>query len=189
MNGESAQHLTGMGAGRNYKRTYRGIGEILTDIAFITRNIRLVRKIMRSGLISDAFRERLMLAVTSVYGCTYCSWVHTRQALRTGVDREEIARLLTGSVDNCPEDEAVALLYAQHWADSNTCPDPEAVDRLRQSYGAETAYAIDLTLRMIRVGNLSGNTWDRLLNRISFGRFKRVESKNRSSDGADKGVN
>ena len=189
MNGESAQHNTGTGTGRSYKRTYRGIREFLADIAFLTKNIRLVRKIMRGGLISDAFRERLMLAVTSVYGCTYCSWVHTRQALRTGVAEEEIARLLTGSVDNCPEDEAVALLYAQHWADSNTCPDPEAVDRLRHPYGAETAQVIDLTLRMIRVGNLSGNTWDRFINRISFGRFKRVDSTNRSVAGVSRGVN
>jgi hypothetical protein len=74
-------------------------------------------------------------------------------------------------MDNCPEEEAIALLYAQHWADSNAKPDPEATRRLEQAYGAEKAEAINLILRMIRVGNLSGNTWDHLLSRISFGRW------------------
>ena len=33
------------------------------------------------------------------------------------------------------------------------------------------AELINLVLRMIRVGNLWGNTWDLLLYRISFGRW------------------
>ena len=81
--------------------------------------------------------------------------------------------LLVGSVDNCPEEEVVALLYAQHWADSDAKPDTEATRRLEQVYGVEKAKAIDLVLRMIRNGNLTGNTWDRFLNRISFGRWRK----------------
>lgn len=74
-------------------------------------------------------------------------------------------------VDNCPQEEAVALLYAQHWADSNASPDTEATRRLEQAYGAEKAKAINIILRMIRVGNLWGNSWDCFLYRISFGRW------------------
>ncbi len=154
------------------KRTY-GIGEFFGDISFLTKNVRNVRRVMREKRIPSAFRERLMLAVTSVYGCRYCCWAHTREALRSGVEQEEIARLLAGSIDNCPEEEAIALLYAQHWADSDARPDPEAVGRLEEAYGAERAEAINLILRMIRVGNLWGNTWDRFLYRLSFSR--RVE--------------
>jgi len=110
-----------------------------------------------------------MLAVISVYGCRYCSWVHAREALRNGVNQTEIVRLLQGSVDICPEEEAVAVLYAQHWADSDTRPDHEAIGRLVKTYGLEKAEAIDLVLRMIRVGNLTGNTWDAFLAKVSFG--------------------
>jgi AhpD family alkylhydroperoxidase len=124
---------------------------------------------MRGKLISNAFRERLMLSVTSVYGCRYCCWAHTREALRSGIDQKEITVLLTGSVDNCPQEEALALLYAQHWADSNASPDPEATRRLEQAYGVEKAKMINIVLRMIRVGNLWGNSWDCFLYRISFG--------------------
>jgi len=42
---------------------------------------------------------------------------------------------------------------------------------MQHAYGVEKADAIDLVLRMIRFANLSGNTWDYLLHRLSFGRF------------------
>ncbi len=167
---DTGQPISEIATGRFTKRTY-SLRELFTDISFLIMNMRDVRRIMREKLIASAFRERLMLSVTSVYGCRYCCWAHTREALRSGVDQNEITGLLTGSVDNCPQEEAVALLYAQHWADSNASPDPEATRRLEQAYGAEKAKAINIILRMIRVGNLWGNSWDRFLYRISFGRW------------------
>jgi AhpD family alkylhydroperoxidase len=111
-----------------------------------------------------------MLAVTAVNGCRYCSYFHTRQALKSGISAEEIRDLLTGDTVNCPQNEAVAVAYAQHWAESNTHPDPEAVQRLQQTYGLEKTEAIHLILRTIRMANLLGNSWDYLIYRISFGR-------------------
>ncbi len=112
-----------------------------------------------------------MLAVTAVNGCLYCSYFHAKQALKSGITTEEISQLLSGDVTNCPEDEAVAVIYAQHWAESNAHPDPEAVKRVQQTYGIEKTEAIYLMLRMIRMGNLMGNSWDYFLYRISFGRW------------------
>ncbi len=145
------------------------------DMWFITRNMPTMIRVMAAGLVSHPFRERLMLAVTAVYGCRYCSWLHTGEALKSGIDQEEIAGLLAGSVDNCPEDEAIALLYAQHWADSDAKPDPEATRRLEEAYGPEKARAITLILYMNRFGNLSGNSLDRFLHRISFGKWGETE--------------
>ena len=159
------------GAGRFNRRTYHGLGEFFADMWFLTKNIRQSIRVMRGKLIAHSFRERLMLAVASVYGCTFCSWLHTREALRRGIDEGEIAILLAGSVDNCPQEEAVAILYAQHWADSDMHPDPEAVEELQRVYGADTAKIIDLVLRMNRVGELSGNTGDFLLYKVSGGRW------------------
>jgi len=113
-----------------------------------------------------------MLAVTSVEGCRYCSYFHSKLALKGGISQEEIGTLLSGDVEGCPEEETLAVLYAQHWAESNTHPDPEAVQKLQEIYGSEKAEAIHLMLRMIRLGNLLGNTWDYLLYRISFGKWR-----------------
>jgi len=156
---------------RSTKRTYHGLGEWFGDLAFMAKNLRALIRMSRKRTVRRDLRERLMLAVTSVYGCRYCTWVHTREALRSGVDPDEITVLLSGSVDSCPREEAVAVLYAQHWADADTRPDPEAFNRLVDTYGPEKAESINLVLRMIRIGNLMGNSWDSLLHRISFGRW------------------
>lgn len=153
------------------KRTYRSVREFLGDVCFVLRNFPGMFRILRRGTLSRAFRERLMLAVISVYGCRMCSWAHTREAFRTGVTPDEITALLSGTVDDCPPDEAVGVLYAQHWADSDTHPTPESGKTLVDSYGSEKAQAVNLMLRMMRAGNLTGNTWDYMLYRVSFGRL------------------
>jgi len=62
-------------------------------------------------------------------------------------------------------------LYAHHWAETNAQPDPAVRAKLLATYGAETARAIEFVLRMIRVGNLLGNTGDYILYRLSSGRL------------------
>ena len=126
---------------------------------------------MKQNLIPPAFRERLMLAVTTVNGCRYCSYFHAREALLAGIPEAEVESLLSGVVDDCPGEEAAAVFYARHWSESDADPDPDARQKLVEVYGGDTAGAIELLLRMIRMGNLTGNTWDYLLYRISFGRW------------------
>jgi AhpD family alkylhydroperoxidase len=152
------------------KRTYKSIKELFVDLFFPIKNMKRLREVKKRGLLSPAFQERLMLAVTAVNGCRYCSYFHTKQALKSGIPPPEISRLLSGDIDACPEDEAVAVIYAQHWAESDAHPDPEAFEGLQRAYGVEKTESIHLMLRMIRIGNLMGNTLDYLLYRISFGK-------------------
>ena len=154
------------------KRTYSSLRELAKDLTFTFLKKTQLREIKTKGLLSPAFRERLMLVVTAVNGCRYCSYFHAKLALRSGITPEEINQLLSGTVDNCPEDESVAMIYAQHWAESDTHSDPEAVIKMQQTYGVEKTEAIHLMLRMIRIGNLLGNSWDYLLYRMSFGKWR-----------------
>jgi AhpD family alkylhydroperoxidase len=122
-------------------------------------------------MISPPFRERLMLAVTSVNKCRYCSYAHTRRALMEGIPHDEIRELDGGTFRRSPADELPALLYAQHWSENSGVPEPEARAKLIETYGLEKTQAIELSLRLIQMGNLMGNTFDLFLNRISFGRW------------------
>jgi AhpD family alkylhydroperoxidase len=153
------------------KRIYNSPEDFISDVLFPFKNRKKLRWVMRGTLISPAFRERLMLAVTAVNGCRYCSYFHTGEALKSGLSREEISRLLSGESATCPPEEAPAVIYAQHWAESNARPDPVALQKLEEIYGREKTDAIHLVLRMIRIGNLSGNSWDYLLYRVSFGKW------------------
>lgn len=62
------------------------------------------------------------------------------------------------------------MIYARYWAESGAQPDPEDDQELMDVYGEEMATAIHIVLRMIRMGNLLGNTTDYILYRLAFGR-------------------
>ena len=112
------------------------------------------------------------MTVTEVNGCRYCSYYHSRRALTSGVPEAELREMLAGSIpQDTPAAELPALLYARHWAESNAAPDSQAEGRLREVYGEDRSQAIEIILRMIRVGNLLGNTADYWLAVLTFGRL------------------
>ncbi len=61
--------------------------------------------------------------------------------------------------------ELIALLYAQHYAETNRKPEPEMRNKLFEYYGEATTGHIVIIIRMIFFGNLYGNTWDAVLSR------------------------
>ena len=151
------------------KHLYQGWGEFMADLRYIMARRPLMRATMRGGLVSFAFRERLMMTVTQVNGCRYCSYFHAKEAAKAGIPAEELRTLLEGQVPaDSPADELPAIVYAQHWAESNAQPAAQALAQLEQVYGIERAEAIHLVLRVIRVGNLLGNTWDYVLFRLGL---------------------
>ena len=152
------------------RRIYRSPRELMRDARAIMADRQLLRTTMRGGL-DPAFRERLMLVVTGVNGCRYCSYAHARQALTAGLSEEEIERLGRRTFEASPPDELPALFYAQHWAETDGQPDREARVSVERTYGEERLARIEIVLRMIRVGNLLGNTLDYVLHRLTFGRL------------------
>lgn len=58
------------------------------------------------------------------------------------------------------EHELPALLFAQHYAETDRKPDPAMTARLAEFYGEKTAGDIMLLIRVIFFGNLLGNTFD-----------------------------
>ena len=153
------------------RRTYHSLSQVFADTKAILAQRDRMKSLMRGELIDAAFRERLMLAVTAVNGCRYCSYVHAKNALVEGISNEEIEALSEGELANSPREELPALLYAQHWAETNGNPASAARARVVEQYGEETTKTIEFALRTIQMGNLLGNTVDYLLYRVSFGRL------------------
>jgi AhpD family alkylhydroperoxidase len=127
-----------------------------SDMRDVIQHFPQMRETMRSRRVSRAFIEKIMLVISQVNGCRYCSYFHTRMALTSGVDEVEIEKLMALETGDFPPEQAVALAFAQHYAESGCCPDPEAEERFRSYYGLQVSGDMMNVMRMIKMGNL---TW------------------------------
>jgi len=107
--------------------------------------------------ITPAFSEKIMLAVTGVNQCTYCSYLHTETALKKGVSQEEIEMLLEGTTENHDKEESIGLLFAQHWADTRGNTTEESREKLVNFYGKGRAFHIEFFIITVYTGNMSSN--------------------------------
>lgn len=138
-----------------FKRIYT-IGEFYTSVHLAVRTFGRYRKCVRSGGMSPKAAERIMLAVTEVNGCEVCSYVHTKIALEKGISSEDIALMLSGSSEAVPEEEAAAILFAQHYADSRGKPSEAAWNRVLNEYGEQKAFGILGAARLMMTANIYG---------------------------------
>ena len=151
-------------------RKFESLGQATSDVYHFFRDPRAVLEMVTGrAAVSPQLREKLMLAVTSVNRCRYCSFIHTRLALREGLSDQDVEKLLGGVIDHVDEDERHALLYAQHWADTGGHPDLSARRAVVEAYGEDRTRAIETAIRAIMLGNYFGNTFDAALSKASFG--------------------
>lgn len=150
----------------DFKKRVYVLDNFFHDILSLGRNIFDLIDTICSRRINKAFREKLNMAVTSVLGCRYCSWLHTEMALSQGVEGKDLQNILSQELGDFPEKEAVALAFAQHYSETNGRPQKDAEMRFYEYYGRKMAKDILFYIQMMYIGNLSGNTIDALLNRV-----------------------
>lgn len=138
-----------------YDATVRGIR------AFPTVIFNRIKKRVSPDLI-----ERLMLVTTEVNGCDLCSYAHTRIALKEGFSKEEIESLLSGSSAYVHENDATAIFFAQHYAESKGRPEKDAYNRLAEIYGKREAYAMISAIQVMMMANIQGVFFSALLSRL-----------------------
>jgi AhpD family alkylhydroperoxidase len=153
------------------KRTYQGPGDFLKDLGYVSRRGATALELALGKGLSAHFREQLMLVVTGVNKCRYCTYIHSQAARLAGLSDARIEALLAGRIEDTAPEERVALRYALAWAETNGQPDEDLWHELCDEYGDYLARRIELALRMIRVGNLTGNSLDRFAHYISQGRW------------------
>jgi AhpD family alkylhydroperoxidase len=109
----------------------------------------------------------VILGVTSVNDCRWCSWLHTGIALKQGASLDELQSLLSaGSFGTVTDGEATAILFAQHFADTRRHPTPAARLALAKHYTPHQRLEIMAWIHFIYFANLSGNSADAWLARF-----------------------
>jgi AhpD family alkylhydroperoxidase len=132
----------------------------------------LLKTSKKLKIMNKKLKERIMLAITEVNGCSMCSYVHTKIALESGMDSECISGILNGDTSLIPVEDAVAVMFAQDFAASKERPSEASVNRIIEEYGYEKAQLILAACHMITMTNGMGTSMEYLWDRMKFKRNK-----------------
>jgi AhpD family alkylhydroperoxidase len=154
-------------------RTLQSAGEFLALLVDIFRTMFGLRSIAAENRISPQLSEKLMLAVTGVNECLYCSYLHTRTALEKGVPPDLIEELLAGNVSGISPEELPAVLYAQHFASTGGAVSDEARRTVVERYGEDMVRHMEGFIKIVHFGNLTSNTVYAFENRLLEGAQRR----------------
>ena len=131
-------------------------GELYNALVLVPRAVSKLNKNNKSNLLSAEFIERIQLAITEVNGCPACSYQHTKMALKQGMSNQEISSFLSGGDEFIKPEEAKAIVFGQHFADSRGFPKRYAYDALIKEYGEEKASIIMAASQVMITGNIYG---------------------------------
>ena len=135
-----------------------------------------LRQARRSGAVTEALQERVMLAVTAVNRCAMCSYAHAGMALKAGLSDAEIQSFAAGDFPDVPEEHGRAVLFGQYYAERRGKPEESVWRELVAACGPEQALGILAAARMIMLGNAIGIVFGSL-----SGRLRRRGGDSRSS--------
>lgn len=161
----------GISSSVGFKRKFN-FWEMYRAFTFLPRAALWMIGNKKSKLIDQQFAERLQLAITEVNGCAACSYQHTKMALRQGMSNEEISSFLSGGDDFIKPEEAKAIIFAQHFADSRGYPKRYFYDAIVKEYGNKQACIILSAAQIIFAGNLYGIPLSAFQSRLKGKPFK-----------------
>lgn len=154
-----------------FKRKFK-LWELYRSFVFAPRAIAKLTNNKKTNLVDGRFIERLQLAVTEVNGCAACSYQHTKMALEQGMSNEEINSFLSGGGDFIVKEEAKAILFAQHFADSRGIPQKSAYSAIVEEYGKQKSEIILAACQIMIAGNMYGIPFSAFLSRIKGKKYK-----------------
>jgi AhpD family alkylhydroperoxidase len=138
----------------------------------IPKSILILVRNKKSKLVSQNFIQRLHLVVTEVNGCPVCSYEHTKMALKRGMSGDEISSFLSGENNFIKPEEAKAIIFAQHFADSRGYPSEDAYSSIEKEYGIKEAEVILSANQLMISGNMYGLPWSAFKSRLSGKTYK-----------------
>nr|WP_321227950.1 carboxymuconolactone decarboxylase family protein [uncultured Psychroserpens sp.] len=146
--------------------------EMYRAFVYLPRAMKTMIRNNKSQLVDTDFAKRLQLAVTEVNGCAICSYGHTKMALRQGMSGEEISSFLSGENHFIKLEEAKAIMFAQHFADSRGFPKKYTFDVVVKEYGEKKTLVILSVIQIITVGNMLGIPFSAFQSRLKGKPYK-----------------
>lgn len=160
-----------IGSRTEFKRRF-SLWEMYRSFVFLPRAMNKMIGNNKSKLVDTDFIRRLQLAVTEVNGCPACSYQHTKMALQQGMSGEEISSFLSGGDQFIKPQEAKAIMFAQHFADSRGYPKKYAYDSIVKEYGEKEAHIILSAVQTMIAGNMYGIPYSAFQSRLKGKPYK-----------------
>ncbi|RVU54988.1 carboxymuconolactone decarboxylase family protein [Anaerosphaera multitolerans] len=152
-----------------FGRRLYSLGKAYRNLYYGIRAMPKLKKFISSGLLTEKFKERIMLAVTEVNGCFMCSYAHTEMALESGLSKGEIDNILNSVLGDVPKDEQEGILFSQYYANNRGAVSLTAWEKIINDYGKDKALGILSAIQVIMMGNTFGIPLGSLIARFKKG--------------------
>lgn len=144
--------------------------QLIGDVLSLTPQTGIIYRVWLKHEIDPGFREELMLAVSELNQCRYCTWAHHEWAQMVGVSDDELAHIEQLDPTGFDRKKWLAISYVRALVSANFGPIDEAlVFEMQASYSTQEIKEIDIVARIMDIANRSANTWDALLSRLRGG--------------------
>jgi AhpD family alkylhydroperoxidase len=164
---EAAEEKADSPRGGFRKRTITPLGFVAAVASIATEAPTLLRVWAMRGL-DPGFRETLMLAVARFNDSKYCSWAHHEWALIEGVPEDELAHVEHLDRTHFDPKTWLAVSFVRALVAAEFGPvSKELMQDMQASYTAEEIEEITLVAKVMDALNVSSNTFDAFLSRMS----------------------
>lgn len=144
--------------------------EMVGSAISMVPSIGTIYKVWVKHEIDPGFREELMLAVSELNHCRYCTWAHHEWAHMVGVSDDELAHVEQMDPTGFDRRKWLAISYVRALVTAKFGRvDKELVREMKAKYTPMEIKEIEIVARVMDIGNRGANTWDALLSRLRGG--------------------
>jgi AhpD family alkylhydroperoxidase len=164
---EAAKPKSAFGGFRKRTITTR---ELVGSSLAMVPSIGTIYKVWVKHEIDPGFREELMLAVSELNHCRYCTWAHHEWAHMVGVSDDELAHVEQMDPTGFDRRKWLAISYVRALVTAKfERVDKDLVREMKAKYTPMEIKEIEIVARIMDIGNRAANTWDALLSRLRGG--------------------
>jgi AhpD family alkylhydroperoxidase len=141
--------------------------EFVRGAASLVPDAPTIYKVWGKHELDAGFREELMLAVSKLNDCKYCSWGHYEWAHIAGVSEEELAQIEQLDPASFDRKKWLAISYVRALVTAGFgAVSADLVNEMRANYTDTEIKEIELVAKVMDIANRGANTWDSMLSRL-----------------------
>lgn len=141
--------------------------QLAGSAASLAPEVGAIYRIWARHAIDPGFREELMLAVSRLNDCRFCTWGHQEWAQMNGISDDELARIEQLDPSGFDRRKWLAITYVRALVEGNfRRVTPELRRAMQHKYSPREIRDIELIARVMDIGNRGSNTFDAMRSRL-----------------------